>query len=419
MNLLILGMNYPPELTGIAPYTAGIAEHFAALGHRVRVATTFPHYPGWQVEAPYRGQWRCIEHCNAVEVRRGPVYLPGRRSTLQRVIYDTSLAASTLLNSISAPRPDLIFCVSPPIQLGLTASLLARRWGAPVILQVKDLPLDAAVAVGMLHQGRAYRLGRALERLVYRLATRIVVISEGFRQNLLRQGAPPDRILEIPDWADTDRVRPLPPDPALRGLAGARSDDFLVLHTGNMGEKQGLANALLAAAEIDGSMPFRLGLVGDGMDRSRLEALAEQRAIRNVQFLPLQPEAVFPRLLSSADALLLNQRADVIDSVAPSKLLSYMAAGRPVVAAVHADSEAARVLRAAGGGLIVPPEDPASLAAAFRRLAADADLRAALGAAGHRYVETHYAREKVLARFEQLFAQYVRQQPGHDVLVPA
>jgi colanic acid biosynthesis glycosyl transferase WcaI len=230
---------------------------------------------------------------------------------------------------------------------------------------------------------------------------------------------PPDRILEIPDWADTDGIRPQPPDPALRDLAGARNDDFLVLHTGNMGEKQGLSNALLAAADIDGSMPFRLGLVGDGMDRSRLEALVEERAIRNVRFLPLQPATVFPRLLSSADALLLNQRAEVIDSVAPSKLLSYMASSRPVVAAVHADSEAARVIRAAGGGIIVPPEDPGSLASAIRRLATDDGLCAALGAAGRRYVEIHYAREKVLARFEKLFTQCTRAEAEHAVSVSA
>jgi colanic acid biosynthesis glycosyl transferase WcaI len=419
MNLLILGMNYAPEVTGIGPYTAGIAEHFAMLGHRVRVATTFPHYPSWRIQAPYQGQWRCIEQCNGVKVRRGPVYLPSRRSALQRVIYDTSLAVSTLLNSVCAPRPDLIFCVSPPIQLGLTAFLLARRWRVPIILQVKDLPLDAALAVGMLRPGYTHRVGRALEQLVYRLATRIVVISQGFRQNLLQQGVPPDRILEIPDWADTDGIRPLPQDPALRDLAGARNDDFLVLHTGNMGEKQGLSNALLAAAAIDGSMPFCLGLVGDGMDRSQLEALVEERAIRNVRFLPLQPATIFPRLLSSADALLLNQRAEVIDSVAPSKLLSYMASGRPVVAAVHADSEAARVIRAAGGGLVVPPEDPGSLIGAIRRLATDDGLGAALGAAGRRYVEIHYARENVLARFEKLFAQCTRAEAGHDVSVPA
>ena len=404
-RVLILGMNYAPEVTGIAPYTTGLAEHLAGRGHHVTVATTFPHYPRWRVEPPHDGRWRLIERRNGVEVRRGAVLLPDGRSAFRRMLYDTSLAVTALLNSTTVPRADLVFCVSPPIQLGLAAWILARRWHVPLVLQVKDLPVDAALAVGMLRPGRALALGRALERLVYRCATRIVVISEGFRHNLVRQGVPPDRIVTITDWSDTDRVRPMPADPAVRAIAGAGEDDFLVLHTGNMGEKQGLANALLAAGAVDRGARLCLTFVGDGMERSRLEALATERRLGNVRFLPLQPADVFPRLLASADALLLNQCASVVDSVAPSKLLSYLAAGRPVVAAVHPKSEAARVIRASRGGVIVPPDNPPALTAMLRALADDPEHRRALGARGRLYVEEHYGRDRILATYEALLGQ--------------
>jgi colanic acid biosynthesis glycosyl transferase WcaI len=405
MHLLILGMNYPPELTGIAPYTGGLAEHLVTRGHRVTVATTFPHYPKWEVERPYQGRWRAVEHRHGVEVRRGAVYVPRGRSTVRRLLYDSSLAASTLLNCITVSRPDVVLCVSPPIQLGVTASFLARRWQASLALLVKDLPLDAALAVGMLRPGLAFRLGRILERRVYGWADQILVISEGFRQKLLRDGVPPGRIRLIPDWVDTELIRPRAPDLGLRARAGARQGDFLILHTGNMGEKQGLDNALLAAKGLGNRLPMRLTLVGDGMDRRRLEEMISSHGIAEVTMLPLVPPEVFPSLLASADALLLNQRADVVDSVAPSKLLSYLASGRPVVAAVHPQSDAATVLRAAGGGVIVPPDDPPALAEAFRRLASDPERRGALGASGRRFAERHYARANVLAAYEAILSQ--------------
>ena len=128
----------------------------------------------------------------------------------------------------------------------------------------------------------------------------------------------------------------------MRRRLGAEMGDFLLLHTGNMGEKQGVESALLAAGRAGAEARLRLAFVGDGSDRSRLEsACGRQRDSECAVSARLQPAAVFPQLLGCADALLLHQRANVIDSVAPSKLLSYMAAGRPVIAAVHSNSEAA------------------------------------------------------------------------------
>lgn len=401
MLLLILGMNYAPELTGIAPFTTGLAEHLAERGHRVTVATTFPHYPQWAFQTPYERRWHAVEDRHGVEVRRSRVLIPQRGRAVSRIAYDTSLAVGAFGNALPLRRPDGILCVSPPVQLGLAAAVLARRWRVPLTLLLQDLPLDAALAVGMLATGPAYRLGRRMERLAYAAADSIVVISAGFGANVRRyHGVPDDKLTVIPNWSDTERIRPLPPDPALRRQLGADVGDFLVLHTGNLGEKQGLTNAVLAAEHARPTARVRLAFVGDGSHRPQLQQLATTRGIRNVGFLPLQPAEVFPRLLGAADALLLHQRANVVDSVAPSKLLSYMAAGRPVVAAVHPASEAATVVRAAECGVIVPPEQPEPLAAAIADLAARPAIARTLGANGRRYAEANYAKARVLAQLE-------------------
>ena len=403
MKLLALGMNYTPEVTGIGPYTAGLCEHFVRRGDSVTVLTAFPHYPRWRFEPAHTGKLRSVEDINGVEVRRGWVSLPRSNSAGQRVLYDTSLAVTTLLNSLTVERPDRILCVSPPLQVALAAVLLGRRWGVPVILQLQDLVPDAALATGMMGEGIALRTGRTLERMVYRGVTRIVVISDGFRSNLLAKGVPESKLVMIPNWANSDAIQPMERDGAFRGAGGFLPEDFLVLHTGNMGKKQGLESAVRAATILREVPGMKLVLVGDGLDRPRLEQAANQHQASNVQFFPLQEEDLFPSVLAAADVLLLNQRAAVVDAVIPSKLLAYMAAGRPVLAAVHPDSEAARVIRAAECGLIVPPEDPQALAGAVRQLAEDPGGCARLGANGRRYAEAHFARPAVLSRYEALF----------------
>ncbi len=402
MRLVILGMNYAPELTGIAPYTTGLAEALASKGHHVSVLTSFPHYPRWTFTPEDARRWWQVEERHGVRVLRTKVLLPRRGSAISRIAYDSSLVVGALVQSLRVHAADVVLCISPPIQLALGAVLLARRWHAPLALLIKDLPLDAALAVGLMRPGRALSIARHLEHAAYKHCNRIIVISEGFRQHLLRQGVPAEQIVEIPDWVDTHAIQPRSADPAVRQLLGAGVSDFLVLHTGNQGQKQALAHAIRATAHVPSTVRLQFTLVGDGSERRSLEGLAQQINPTAVHFLPLQPSELFPQILAAADALLLNQRANVTDSVAPSKLLSYMAAGRPVLAAVHECSEAARVLTDANCGLLTPPEDPAALAQGITQLATNPTLRAELAANGRRFVIKHYERELVLQQYESL-----------------
>jgi colanic acid biosynthesis glycosyl transferase WcaI len=354
-----------------------------------------------------------------VDVLRSRVLIPRRGSAVSRILYDTSLCIGSLINSTRMTPADLVLCVTPPVQLGLVGALLARRWRVPLVLLLKDLPIDLALAVGMMRAGRAHDLGRQLERTVYGMADKIIVISDGFCASLLRQGVPAAKIAIIPDWANTNAIQPLAPEPDIRELLGAGPDDFLVLHTGNMGEKQGLPLAVTAAGLPDCPPSFRLTLIGDGSDRARIEEIVADQRLANVRLVPLQPVDLFPRLLAAADALLLNQRTNVTNSVAPSKLWSYMAAGRSVLAAVHPDSETAGVIRKADCGVLVAPDEPQQLAAAAARLAADPVVRARLGANGRRYVEEHYARDRVLARYEAFLMQTVNAAPDASLAEPA
>jgi colanic acid biosynthesis glycosyl transferase WcaI len=412
MHLLILGMNYAPEQTGIGPYTSGLAEHMVQHGHRVTVVTAFPHYPQWRQDASYAHGRRFVHwERQGVALRRGWVSIPRNRSARQRVAYDTSLAVTALLNALPLRSVDLVLSISPPLQLALTGALLAALHRAPLLLLLKDLVPDAGVAVGMLQPGRLLQMARLLERFVYRRADGIIVIGEGFRANLAAKGVSPDVITYIPDWADTARIRPMARDNAFRRQLQVGSDQLIILHTGNMGAKQGLRTVIEAAALLRDVPELLFLLVGDGAERHELESLAQVQRLSNVRFLPLQPAADLPDMLASADLLLLIQRREVTDAVVPSKLLAYLAAARPVLAAVNPASAAATILTASGGGILVPPEEPAALAGAIRRWRSTATDHSGPAQRARSFVVEHYGRQNVLERYRRYLEGWPRSTP--------
>jgi colanic acid biosynthesis glycosyl transferase WcaI len=283
--------------------------------------------------------------------------------------------------------------------------MLAALWRVPMVLLVQDLPIEAALGTGMVHGGFLLRRARDVERAVYRLAHRIVVIGDQFRDNLVAKGVRDELITVIPNWVDLDTIRPRPPDPEVRRYLSGADVEFLVLHAGTMAEKQGLQTVVEAAQMLKGEAHIRTVLVGDGPNRAKLEAAIGHRQLHNIRVMDIQPVDFLPRMLTSSDVLLLNQRAGVIDSVVPSKLISYMAAGRPVIAAANDKSVAAKLVTEAGCGVVVPPEDPVRLADAIRWLRARPDVCQAFGRRGREYAEGRYGRDTILRRWDQLIAE--------------
>lgn len=402
MRILLIGLNYAPEVVGIGPYTTDLAEHFVASGHQVSVLTGFPYYPHWKIDPTYRRKWPfLVERISGVRIVRSPMLLPGSgHGTFRRILFDSSVAVTSLVASAGIGAVDVVICVTPPLQLGITAWLIAQSRGARLLLHLQDLVPDAAISVGMMHEGKAVGLARQLEHLVYSRADLITVISQGFLDNLVGKGVATEKLRLLPNWVETGKFNAAP-DPAVRANLGAQNGEILILHTGNMGAKQGLETVLEAAAQLAND-DVVLVLVGDGNQRRELEAHASHLGIRNVGFRPLQDD--LPATLAAADLLVLSQRGGVIDSVAPSKLLAYMASGKPVVAAVNEMSEAGQMIRAAGCGVVVPPEQPTSLAVALRELSNDSERRISLGQLGRKYAMANYERSHLLDRWSDLVA---------------
>ena len=407
MHLLVIGINYAPEMTSVAPFTTGLCEHSVDLGHRVSVITAFPYYPQWHIHDEYRGKLYWRECINGVDVRRVIHFVPSKpRDLIQRLLHDITFSLNALLAIPSVGTFDGIFCSSPPPFVPTVAWLSSRLRRVPFAMKLTDLATDGALAVGMMKgQGGLVHWARALENFNYRQAGGISVLCSAFKRRLIEQGVPPDKIYIVPDWADVETIRPLPRDNDFRRQNSLDNADFVALHAGNMGLKQGLQTIVEAARVTEASSSgLTWMLVGDGEERRRLQESAVRYGLTRLQFLPLQPNGMVPFMLAAADVLLVVQKASVTDTVIPSKLLTYMASGRPIVASVHSDSETARRIRDAGCGLIVPPEDPRSLIEAVEHLRAVPTDAQRLGSNGRAYVEKHFAKGAVLELYDQFLA---------------
>ncbi len=406
-KLLILSMYYAPEPMGIPPMVTQLADYLAAHEWQVKVVTCAPKMPGWAFYAGYRNRLLHREKVGSVDVWRTWLYLPakpssGRMPVLQRILHDSSFFFSGLPVSMASGKADVILAVTPPLQSAACAVWLGRLWRRPVVQWLQDIVPDAAVSVGMMRNGAALRAGRALERWVYRGVTRIGVIAEGFRGNLERKGVPPEKIELLPNWTDPERFNTPSGRDAMRAKLGFGPDDFVLMHTGSMSAKQVLENVLQAMQLLADHGHIHGILAGDGIRRQSLMAEAARMNIPRLRFLDTVPDAEYADLLRAADLLILNQSRDLVDALVPSKLLTYLPSERPVLAAVHPDSEAARFLLQSGSGVVVEPEDPRAFANAVLSLQNDPERRRRMGETGNRFVRRHYGKAELLERFEQL-----------------
>jgi len=405
VRILVLGINYVPEKTSVAPFTTGLCEHLAALGHRVTVITAFPYYPEWRVWDGYRGELYRREWIRGVEVRRVRHFVPRKPSKLlHRLAYDLSFTLAAFAAALFTGKCDLIYCSCPPPTVACAAWLLCLLKRAPLVMKLTDLASDAAFSTGIVKNNLFLRLARAFERFTCSKALAVVCLCQGFIDRLRERGVAPEKLHLIPDWGNSAPVPSATQDFGFRRAHAIPPGVFLAMHTGNMGKKQDLQN-LVRAAQLSRQDSGLLWLVvGEGEERASLEQEILLHDLTNIRLLPLQPPEAVPQMYAAADALLLNQRAAVEDAVIPSKLLTYMSSGRAVVAAVSDRSEAARQVRRADCGVLVSAEKPDALLDGVNELRRAPALRQRLARNGRAYAEAHFNKDRVLQSYERLFA---------------
>lgn len=398
MNILILGINYAPEMIGIGPYTAGMAQFLARRGHAVTVICAKPYYPQWSVDPNFVGGGTRISDEEGVRVVRVPTYVPSQPTGVRRVAHHMTFAARAHAMMVAETRrskPSVIIGIAPSLISMMAARDAARRTGAKLWLHLQDFEVEAAFATGLLRsRGPFAEAALRFEEWALK-ADRVSTISPQMCAKLLDKKVPANRIFEFRNWANIEEVVPLEHLSSYREAWGLKQR-HVAIYSGNIANKQGIEIVVEAARLLSKRDDLQFIVCGDGPNRTHLEASSAD--LRNIQFKDLQPRAKLSDLLGLASVHLLPQIAGAADLVLPSKLTNMLASGRPIAATADADTGLAAEVD--GCGLIGPPGNAKEFAANIVKIIDDDALRARLGVEARRRAVSRWSRDEILSRFE-------------------
>jgi hypothetical protein len=412
MRILIVCHYFAPEVGAPQARLLEMGRAWTRAGHEVTVLTGFPNHPTGVVPPRYRGRLRFKESIDGMRVIRTWLYATPNEGVLRKTLGHLSfMVSSVVLGSTSVGRPDVVVVSSPTFFSVFSAYLIARSKRARFVFEVRDLWPAVFVDLGVLKNPLVIRLLERMELAMYRAADLVVPVTDGFRRAIVDRGVESAKVVTVTNGVDLEQFVPS----SSREFAREHGidDRFIVLYLGAHGISHGLDAVLEAAALIQeadragrSSHPATFVFVGEGARKSGLVARASAMGLENVLFLPAQPKGSVPAIYASADVCLVPLRdVPLFDTFIPSKMFEIMGAGRPIIGAVR--GEARDILERSGGAVLVEPEDPGGIAGAVKDLMGDAARRAEMGAAGRRFVETHYSRELLAQRYAARLALIV------------
>jgi glycosyltransferase involved in cell wall biosynthesis len=392
-RLLVFNQYYAPGVEATARLLTALCE---GLAEEYEVTVVTGRLRDHEAELDF-------ELRNGVEVIRVHSTSFDRAALHKRAANYFTYLGRALRRGLLARRPDVVLCMTDPPMIGDVALLVARRFRAPLVVVSQDVFPEIAVALGRLTNPAVVRLLDSLIKVYLRRADRVVSIGETMERRLASKGVEPRRITVIPNWADTEAVTPRPRDnPWSREQLV--TDRFVVMHSGNVGYAQNLETLIAATTRLEELNRLAVLILGFGARHAHNRALAERARARHVRFLPYQPDERLSDALSSADVHYVGLSRGLAGFVVPSRVYGILAVGRPILAAVDAQSETAALVRSVDCGIVVPPDDPERVAHAIRELEAGVHDLDAMGRRGREYVESQASRTVSIERYRRLLA---------------
>jgi colanic acid biosynthesis glycosyl transferase WcaI len=407
VRIAFISAIFPPEPEPSSVMAGELVRAWTKAGHEVTVIAPLPNrphgvrYPGFPLRP-----WTVRPFEQARSIRVWSWLIGKRRRPLARILENVTFGATSALALLLVRRPDVVVLESWPVFATAAVMTVCTARGVKVINYVKDVYPEAAVAAGILHEGRiATRLLR-IDRWVCHRADCNVVISDGTAALLTRsRDLPPARVRIISDWLDLGSIAPTGGGPAWRQENGLADDELVFMFAGTMGYASRVDLLVDVAEKLRAQEKIRLVCVGQGPLKPWMEDEIRRRRLKNLTLLPFQPRERVSDMQSAADVMLLTTSAQIGSTSVPSKLITYLAVGKPVICAVPDGTDVATLVREKQLGVVIPPEDSTALADAITDMSAIE--HAARASAGHRARAAaleHYSLESALARFDALFA---------------
>lgn len=364
-TILLFSGNYFPEPTGIGKYNGEMMNWLADNGLKCTVISTYPYYPFWKVQPPYTGEnkWYhkekyTTEAGNNITIYRCPHYVPQNPTGKSRMLLEISFFLFVILKliALTGKKFDYIINVSPPLSLGLLAAVYKNVCGAKFLYHVQDLQVDVANDLKMISSMRFISLLFKIEKFILKKADKVTSISIGMAERLHSKSGKP--VYLFPNWANIKMFFPLHNKVDLKISFGFKPDIPVVLYSGSIGEKQGLEGLLeIAGNFIKKNIEIQFVICGSGPYRNTLEKLANEKELKNITFLELQPPEKLNKFLNMADVHLVMQKANVADHVMPSKLTTILSVGGLTIVTANAASGLYKMITENNIGLVCPAEN--------------------------------------------------------------
>jgi len=360
VRVLIFGINFSPELTGIGKYSGELGAYFAECGDEVEVITAPPYYPQWQVQLPYNNGWS-KENLSGVTVLRCPLYVPREQTGIRRIMHEITFIASSLRWWV--PRMfrqyDVLISISPPFHLPFLPLIHKFFHGTPVVNHIQDLQVDAARELGLIRGRSVLRVLEGVERWLLSKVNLVSTISAGMALRIREKNVPSKKQLFFPNWVDNRVVYPVAKNDSLRKRFGISNETKVILYAGNLGQKQGLEliPSLAKRFETLDGVDVLFLIVGSGGAKQMLIDLVATNSVSNVQFEGLQPLDDLAAMLAVADVHLVLQKKAAADLVMPSKLTNIVASGGHALVTAEPGTTLHNVLVSEKIGTLAEPEN--------------------------------------------------------------
>lgn len=399
MKILIITQIYLPEMGALSNRLYPIVRQLVAEGHDVYVATGMPNYPAGKVFEGFRRKLFMTEKKDGYTILRTAYFtVPRNQSKFWQLLSYLTFMPAVFISGLRAGKIDRVIITSPPIFPVIPAIFLSWLRSAKMISDIRDLWSDELVTYADMPENSAFvRLARMLERWGYRNSDLVACTTESLIETVVSRGSPKDKTVYLPNGADLETFKPLPPVNPVSDEYGF-GDRFVVMYSGLFGIKHGLEILLKAAEMLRERKDIVFFLLGNGARREHLERYIKEKDLNNVIIGGERKVEEIPYVIARADVCFAAVRPEPY----PKKLISvkifeYFACEKPVIGAVNGESE--KLIRNSVGGLVVKPGDAEATAKAILRLNGDVGLRKKMGKAGKRYVEANFSRSVWAERF--------------------